>query len=260
MCENYFNETSSKGVKCSMQTKTLKYKPLKRRAWDAKTLFKDIDPTSIRIDQAAKEKFKPFFWADLCAEYDAVNFYNELSTFKRQFSPEFNSFIENWYLDECNHTNGFKCIYSLLYGESEDKLLKKLNSRTPDFTELKHFFKDEFELCVLFAYDEFATVQTYKKDIFYKKFGPSQFSEWIQNVIADEAMHFGNLVRLIRYNHRNKLNKTKEVLQKIVQYEQNMNAYKATFLFDHDGPHFMLTTSELTNKCANSVLQKIIGA
>lgn len=233
-----------------------KYEP-KRTPWSALDLFMKIDLQKVTISQKMKHELQEFFWYDLCSEYDSVNLYKVLKERKDQYSSDFLNFLEVWYLDERNHTEGFSSLYQLFYGMNREDIWSRLSDRPSDFSELEEFLADEFELCVLFAYDEFASVMTYKKDVFYNEFGAPEFVEWIKRVRADEALHFGNLVKLIRFRHAHRLPETKEVLRKIANLEQQRKSYKGTFLFDHECPHFLLTQDELSDECINTVLRKI---
>lgn len=235
--------------------KNSNYEP-RRHKWDALELFKNITPQTILLSEKDKMGLKDFLWSDLCAEYDSVNLYKEFLASKYRYSQEFLSFIDVWHKDESNHANGFCKIYHLLYGDEEKDIWARLEDRQPDFSGLESFFQDEFKLCVLFAYDEYASSQTYQKDKFYDTFGAPVFNEWIRNLVKDEAMHFGNLIRLIHHKHHNRTMETKDILVDIVKMESNFE-YKATFLLDHDGPHFLLSLDELTTACVDKVLQKI---
>ncbi|OGT36654.1 MAG: hypothetical protein A3F11_11570 [Gammaproteobacteria bacterium RIFCSPHIGHO2_12_FULL_37_14] len=206
-----------------------------------------------------KNELKEFFWYDLCAEYDAIHLYRELHASRSHYSEDFLNFLEMWYADEQNHAAGFYELYKLLYDVNDEFIKQELQARTADFSEMREFLEDEFKLCVLFAYDEFASVMTYKKDLFYHEFGLLEFVTWIRNVLSDEALHFGNLVRLIRFKYLHRLHETREILLKIAEIEQQRKPYQATFLFDHECPHFLLTQEELAGRCINTVLQKIMN-
>lgn len=231
----------------------------KSRNWNAQNLFQGISPGSIFIPEEERSYFETFFWHDLCAESDSRNLYLELSKRKASFSEEFNSFADAWYQDEVNHTRGFSRIYHILFGESEESLSARVKQRPVDFSEFEEFLSDEFKLCVLFAYDEYATVLTYQKDSFYDRFGHPAFLEWIRNVRADEALHFINAVRLIHAKHAHRIPETLEVIHRIIEIEEGLTSYKSTFLFDHDSPHFLLSPEELSTTCVDLVYKKITG-
>lgn len=103
-----------------------------------------------------------------------------------------------------------------------------------------------------FAYDEYVSVKTYKKDTFYNDFGHIGFNTWIVNLVADEATHFANAIKLLRSNHLSDLRQIEKTLTDIVQLE---NApYRNTFLLDHDGPHFLLADTHNAEATALEVL------
>lgn len=231
-----------------------------RNAWNAAVQLQPIARHQVPLSTQQREYFSDFFWHDLCAEWDSHNLYHEIHRrhARQAFSPEFMRFHEAWYLDEQNHATGFMRLLNWISGEAAPDLVQRLKSRPTDFRFLEEFFDDEFKLCVLFAYDEYATLQTFRKDTFYKDFGSPCFEEWIRRVRTDEAIHFGNVVRLLHYRYAERLQEAPQVIAQIVQIEQNLDAYHGTFLFDHDGSHFLLTEEELVGKCATTVLRKIL--
>lgn len=235
---------------------TNSYKPM-RRDWSAVELLANIKSEHIIAKPSFISQYKEFLLCDLKAESDAKNLYNEL-TMNHQYSQEFHDFLEIWYKDELNHAAGFRKILHILYGEDEQKLADKMQERVADFSCLKEFFLDEFKLCVLFAYDEYASTMTYKKDKFYAEFGPKEFVRWIKTVTSDEARHFVNAVKLIHHSHQHRLSETREVLDKILAYENGVHVYQSTFLFDHDTEHFQLDSEELNGECADWVYKKIM--
>ena len=232
-----------------------KYRPLARN-WCALALFDSLDKNKIKIDTQFKNNYRKFLICDLQAESDATNLYKKL-TENKFYSQEFFSFITVWYRDELNHAAGFRKILHLLYGDDEEDLVRLMSKRKANFEELEHFLDDEFKLCVLFAYDECASTMTYKKDNFYHTLGLSEFSEWIKRLVRDEARHFINAVKLIHHKHSHRLSEVQNVINEILAFENSGASYKATFLFDHDGEHFLLNSDELNNECAKKVYNMI---
>lgn len=225
--------------------------------WSAENLLSKIDPEKILADSDFKNKYREFLMCDLRAESDSQNLYRELTN-RSNFSDEFYAFLEVWYHDEKNHAAGFRRVIHLLYGDDETLLEEEMHKRTADFSLLTPFFEDEFKLCVLFAYDEYASVLTYQKDSFYKLLGPLEFIKWIKRVTGDEARHFGNAVKLIHHKYQHRLHETKKVMDEILDFENAETPYKSTFLFDHDTEHFLLSHEELNHECADYVYQKIV--
>ncbi len=232
------------------------YVPL-QKLWSAVDLFEKVTSADIILDTYQRNQYREFLLCDLRAESDSYNLYNEIKA-RYTYSDEFNRFLEAWYIDEMNHAAGFRKIIHLLFGEDENVLQSTMLERKADFSKIRHFFEDEFKLCVLFAYDEHASTLTYRKDTFYKSFGPPEFIEWITRLASDEARHFGNAVRLIHHKYRNRLSETPNIMQDILSFENSGESYKATFLFDHDGEHFLLDSDELNYQCANKVLTTIM--
>ncbi|MNS30139.1 hypothetical protein D3C72_621620 [compost metagenome] len=224
---------------------------LAKRNWSSRALFNEISGsgwTNPGIDL----KYKKFFMADLFSEYDAINLYHHLHQQRAKFSPQFVLYLDLWFADEKNHSDGFFELIRLLFDSTEEELIDQLKARSGNFDQLEEIFASEFNLLLLFAYDEYTSVKTYKKDTFYDEFGHQNFNTWIKNLIADEAIHFGNAIKILKNNHSSILYKAEGVLHRIAKLE-NM-PYKNTFLFDHDGPHFLLTPEELGSPVVNDIL------
>ena len=232
---------------------------VRRRVWDARALLSGIGRTAITMSQPLATHLRTFLWYDLCAESDAGNLYKVLCCRRAQYSVEFFQFLEAWYLDEMNHAAGFTYLQHLLFSESEADVAARAAARPCDFAALEEFLDDEFLLCTLFAYDEYASVMTYEKDTFYRDLGSPIFEEWIRRVRADEAIHFGNLIKLIHFNHSDRVHDTREVIRKIVRIEKEERSYQGTFLFDHECPHFLVSKDDLESTCANVVLRRILN-
>lgn len=216
--------------------------------WSAPDLLGKISKHEFHLPASKLEYFRDFFWNDLCAEWDSVNLYNEIKNQhqNQNYSVEFMNFIESWYLEEQNHASGFMYILCEFFGENQDDLLFRLKQRKPDFHLLKEFIHDEFKFLVLYAYDEYMTIQTFKKDQFYNDFGSPVFKDWIQHVKSDEAKHFHQVVKILRHKYKNLFSQQGiETLKYIRNIELNLTSYNATFLFDHEDSHFLLTDSDL---------------
>jgi rubrerythrin len=231
---------------------------VRRKGWNARALLRSIDRAAITLQETQVAHLREFLWYDLCAESDAKNLYQVLLARKQQYSREFFRFLDAWYQDEMNHASGFAYLQYLLFDEDESKIRARAAARPFSFSQLNRFFEDEFALCVLFAYDEYASVMTYEKDTFYRDLGSPLFEEWIKLVRADEAIHFMNLVRLIRFNHQDRLDNTAEILREVVRIEKEAHEYQGTFLFDHECPHFLVSKEDLETECANMVLRRIV--
>jgi hypothetical protein len=225
---------------------------LKKRNWSSRLIFDEI-ANSGWINPGIDHSFKEFFMADLVSEYDSINLYNFLYSRRKDFSPYFVQYLDFWYADERNHADGFFELNRLVFGTSEVSLLKKLQGRTADFAGLDSILSSEFNLLLMFAYDEYVSVKTYKKDKFYDDFGHPGFKDWIKNLIADEAIHFGNAVKILKTYYADKLHEAENVLQMISGFEGG--TYKNTFLFDHDGPHFSLNCDEVGDIVIQEILQ-----
>ena len=224
---------------------------LSKRNWNSRALFSALSNDGW-TNPGVDPKYKDFFMSDLVSEYDSLNLYFHLHPRRSEFSPYFVQYLDFWFLDERNHADGFFELNRLLFGAEEEDLIEQLKGRTGNFEGLGEVLSNEFDLLLLFAYDEYISVKTYKKDTFYGQFGHPNFNVWIKNLIADEAVHFGNAVKILRRNHAAKLDNAEKVLRRIVDLER-MN-YQNTFLFDHDGPHFLLDVTEVGNVVVEDIL------
>jgi len=224
---------------------------LAKRNWSSRALFNALSNEGW-VNPGLDAKYKDFFMSDLVSEYDSVNLYYHLHPRRCEFSPYFVQYLDFWFLDEKNHADGFFELNRLLFGSEEEELIEHLKGRTGNFEGLGEVLSSEFNLLLMFAYDEYVSVKTYKKDTFYDQFGHPNFNVWIKNLIADEAVHFGNAIKILRRNHTAKLNNAEKVLRGIVELEGM--TYQNTFLFDHDGPHFLLDSAEVGNVVVEDIL------
>jgi len=230
---------------------------IRQRKWSALRLLQSVDKCTVRINAEKMGWLREFLWYDLCAELDAKNLYGALTQRRGKYSPEFWRFADAWYEDEMNHARGFARVMNLVFGVSDDAIMVEAESRPHDFGELEEFLDCELPLCVVFAYDEYASVMTYSKDKFYGSLGSAALEEWIRRVRGDEAIHFGNLVRLIRHRFPRDLTQVEAIIKRVIKIEQEARPYRGTFLFDHECPHFQVSKDDLETVCAATVLRKI---
>lgn len=230
------------------------YVPLHRR-WLAKDLFAKVQRRDVILSDEQLEQCRGYFMGHLQAESDSSNLYRELIQ-HHAMSGELGDFLRVWHIEEQNHAKGFYIILQLLYGDDESQLRSEIELKPANFDYLKNFFDDEFKLCVLFAFDEYATIMDYKKNTIYSQLGPQVFVDWGDKVIKDEARHFMNAIKLIHHKHQARIGETEAVLQHILQIEKDLSTYQHTFLFDHD-EKFLLSYAELEKVCATRVMQSI---
>ncbi|CAM2925149.1 MULTISPECIES: hypothetical protein [Pseudomonas] len=224
---------------------------LKKRHWSARSLFKEIS-NSGWINPGIDPKYEKFFLADLFSEYDAISLYHYLYPKRSELSSYFVQYLDLWFLDERNHSDGFLELNRLLFNSDEETMLNNLKSRHGNFEHLEYLLSNEVNLLTLFAYDELISVKTYRKDTFYNEFGHPAFNTWISNLIADEATHFANAIKLLRHHHSYNLDKIEKALDHITQLESI--PYRNTFLLDHDGPHFLLGNTNYEKAAAGEIL------
>ena len=225
---------------------------LNKRHWSARALFKEIS-NSEWINPGIDPQYENFFLADLVSEYDSINLYHYLYPRRPELSPYAVQYLDLWFSDEKNHADGFIELNRLIFNSNEETILENLKLRCSNFEPFEEILSNELSLLTAFAYDEYISVKTYKKDIFNNQFGHVGFNTWICNLIADEATHFANAIKLIRINHSSKLDLIEKTLDHIIQLERM--PYKNTFLLDHDGPHFLLGDSDYAEAAASEILE-----
>lgn len=232
-----------------------KYIPL-HRPWFSGDFFVGIDRKQVLLKDEELNFYRDYFLGHLQAESDSKNLYQEIVR-HHTVSPEFMDFLRVWRIEEQNHAEGYYLIMRILFDENESQLKQRVENEPASFNHLKDFLDDEFKLCVLFAYDEYATVMDYRKNSLGHKGWPITFAKWIDKVIKDEARHFVNLIKLIHYKYKARIHETPNILQQVLNVEKNLKDYQHTFLFDHTGSNFKLHYDELEHECANRVLKSI---
>jgi hypothetical protein len=240
----------------------MRYEPYwtpKRERWDALELLGDLTPEMIHISDIDREALEPYLWADVASEYDSRHLSEEIARRSDRWTTEFLLFWEAWLADEYNHFRGFQRLYSLIYGESEESIERRLALRTPDFSRIGAFIEDEFKLCLVIAYDEIATTRAYAADAeFYTSLGPPALKEWQRRLTADEALHYRNLLEILKLRHAHRADEADAVLEEIFSVDRS-SGYTATFVLDHDF-HVDQFSEPLLRRCINIIKDKLAVA
>lgn len=233
-----------------------KYAPWKTRGLD---LIASLAKDDITLDPIVREEYKAVLWRSICSEYDSINFFNKIKSQKNiPYSSDFKIFLEKWLKDEEMHTEGFKKIYNLTYGDTYQEIEGQLRERTADFTHIEEFLDDEFKICLLLAYDEIVTAHVYERSMsFYQEVEGSMIPQWIKKVKYDEVKHFLGVIDVINTRHNGKAASVEKILMKIVDVDMNLKEYEGTFVLDHSCPEFPLTKNEIINICIKTILKKI---
>ncbi len=218
--------------------------------WDARANFATLHRAEVGLDEATLARLRGFFWFDLCAEWDSRHLHDRLMASAGSFSPEFLAFETAWFEDEINHAEGFLRLFAVLYGEDEGDLRRSLDAREPDFSAVAAFLEDEFDLAVLFAYDELATMRAYRIDMdLYRRFELPSASRWIRHLMRDETYHHKNAFDLVLLNHRHRLREVPDLIRAFLAFDEGDNRYCGTFVFDHEWAHvrpdFFARTAEI---------------
>ncbi|MBI3555805.1 MAG: hypothetical protein HY074_06055, partial [Deltaproteobacteria bacterium] len=192
----------------------------KQNVWSSKELLSSLSACCLHIDATLKDNYECILWNDLCSEYDSRNLCLRLQFSRNSYSEAFNSLLELWAADESNHAEGFKIIYAAVYGCEEGDIDARLRGRKVDFSVIEEFIGDEFKLCLLLAYDELATTYSYHGDIpLYRSLGHAPLEGWIRRVKLDEALHFYNLLQVIKNKHSHRIAEAEDILLDILELD-----------------------------------------
>ncbi len=203
--------------------------------WDSMHLLEACSRTDIVLAQDVLEAKRGFFFHAAYTEYDAENLCRHIDTLDIRFTPEFKAFEKTWRRDELNHYIGFRYIYSLMFNQSVSEVAELIETRPFDFSQIQKFFKDEFVICLLIAYDEILTTRGYASEFgLYKSLGSSVFLDWFKRVTRDEAFHFHNIMQVIKARHSNRIDEIPFTLKTFIEKDLQRDDYRATFVLDHD--------------------------
>jgi hypothetical protein len=170
----------------------------------------------------------------MLTEYDARNLREYLDAAEIDFSSDFLAFKRSWSRDEWNHYLGFRRIYATLYHESEDEIAKQLEVDHGDFDVIAEYLQDEFQICLLLAYDEIATAKSYLSEFpFYRSFGDQRVFRWFQRVTVDEINHCRNCMEILIARHPQRLAQIPENLDRFIEWDTRKSPYGRTFVLDH---------------------------
>ena len=196
----------------------------------------------------------------MSVEFDAKNLYQYLAS-NLKMSFELEQILKPWYYEELKHADAFRRILHIVYGLDEQELLNQLQASVANFCPFESLLDDEFKICVLLAYDECSTTIAYRKDSFYERMGPVAFKKWHRLVIADEARHLKNAVKLIQSKFPHRIKEVTKVLEDIISMEAIAPPYHGTFIFDRteDAVNNQPTFDELKNNCISRVRKLILG-
>lgn len=209
---------------------------LKRRAeWRSDDVFADRQAVQTQ-NTDLKRKAAEIFENDVAAEFDARHLSVRLAPIIGGWPTEIGVFMDSWNRDEDNHYRGLRRLLHEVTGEREESIHARMKTRRPDFSGIELFIDDPFRFLVALAYDECVTVQAYATDYpLYDALGPGA-GRWVRLANRDEALHYGNAVRLVRHLYRHRLDEIPVLLERLLAHDTQRAPYKATFLLDHDHP------------------------
>ena len=228
-----------------------------RRDWDPEDVFAGVNssriPKSLKQIQARRSKL----WKDLYTEYDARHLEREIRYRGLLKTPEAEVFLSAWAADERRHTCGFVRIMELVADVKPADLWKALAERKHDFAAVAPCLADEFSILVTIAFDEMVTCHAYKEDRgFYATLGDDRFLIWLRELMADEAIHCRNAIKVIRKRHAGRRYEAEAILERLTCGVISPSDYGGTFVLDYFGDHH---TQAILDRCKASVLRAIVS-
>jgi hypothetical protein len=208
-----------------------------QRPWDSADLLGDVQlPDLLKANRM--EHVEELFLFDMNTEYDAMNLYTYLRAREAEghkFTDDFWAFVKAWREDEWNHYVGYRQLYALCTGRSEQDLHEQVVARPADFRPVETFLDDEFKICLVIAYDEMFTIWSCKQDFeLFDAFGKPRVSRWIRRVARDEGFHFQNALEVLRRQHAHRIDEAEGFLDSILEWDLESHDYKSTFVLDHE--------------------------
>ena len=210
----------------------------RRREWSLESVMASVEAADVRCTADEARAIEPRLWMDLVAEYDARLLEAELRRRADRrghaLSADFDSFLDAWALDEAKHADGLARLYRLVMGVSESELDERLAARAGNFSAFDEILDDEFQLSILFAYDEAMSTRGYSEDIpFYASLGPPAFETLLRHLKNDEAVHYANAVDLLCARYADRADEVPDAMAQIVELDVQQESYEGTFILDH---------------------------
>ncbi len=210
-----------------------------RKPWSSSSMLCEV--TSADLEAAGDfAKTTELLLFDMNTEYDAMNLSayldEERAAGRLRLSPEFLAFREAWLADEWNHYEGYRLLYGLCTGKSQKALHEQVVSRPTNFSPVKDYIRDEFSICLVFAYDEFFTARSCVQDFpLFASFKKPELLRWIKLVARDEGYHYRNVVEVIRRRHAHRIPEATDFIDELIEWDlEGGREYSATFVLDHD--------------------------
>lgn len=201
-----------------------------RLTWSPAEVLGDV--SELRAPADREESARTTLWDDLTSEYDARFLSAYVGRLDVPLSGAFRETERVWAVDEANHYAGFRAVYEAVC-DTADGRLASLPERRADFSLIEHLFEDEFQILVLCAYDELATVRAFRANMpLYRSIG-SGVARLVRRVIADEAWHYSKFLRLLREDHGHRRGDAARAVRRVRDTEGT--PYLNTFVLDHEG-------------------------
>lgn len=192
---------------------------------------------------ADTEGLRALLMDDWLTEFDGRHLEHYVAGLAIETSPEFRHAMDLWARDEERHHAGFGLALTRLFGPDFDRAStgsSALASRRANFGPLEEFFREEFTILLLGAYDELCTVRGYRANLaIYDGLG-ARFGHFVRRVIADEAWHYRLFLGVLGHRHRHRLGEAPEWIERIRRAESV--SYGKTFVLDHDDKELYNTT------------------
>ena len=171
---------------------------------------------------------------DVWSEGDSRPLYDYIQSRKGEMSPDFLSMLELWLQDELKHYEAMRRCFHAISGVGYDEMDAFFVERTHEVEPIKAVLRDEFTILVALAFDELGSTMSYRRDVDeYYRFYPPGIEAIGRNLFADEGVHFGNAIALLKQHHQSRLGEVKATLEEIIRLEAELGRYTKTFFLDH---------------------------
>jgi hypothetical protein len=171
---------------------------------------------------------------DVWSEGDSQPLYDYIQSRKGEMSADFLSMMELWLQDEQKHYEAMRRCFHAISGIGYDEMDDFFLGRSHELEPIKPVLKDEFTILVALAFDELGSTMSYRRDVDeYYRYYPPGIAAIGRHLYADEGVHFGNAIALLKRHHQSRLGEVESTLKEIIRLEAELGRYTKTFFLDH---------------------------
>lgn len=185
-------------------------------------------------DTAVKEPFCRLLRRDVFSEGDSRPLYEYILSRRDEFSKPFLAMMKMWLSDEQKHYQAMRRVFHAVSGESYEAMDQVFSARSHEIEPIRPILVDEFTILVALAFDELGSSLSYRRDVdeYYRHY-PGSILQVGKHLVADEGVHYGNCIALLRSIHSKRLHEAASVLKTVTALESSLGRYCQTFFLDH---------------------------